>query len=133
LLTNVHYFFSTLHSMNKNYQSPKRRLFFSIMMATFMWVVLGDLVSMHIELIFGQNINWHHPFAKTQKNDGKTFKVKPEKKADHSGSQFKALASKQKIKVSSTGSHYHLFAFELKLKSQKYCSGSHLRGPPSLI
>ena len=119
--------------MKSRYQTPNRKLFFSIMMAAFMWVVLGDLVSMHIELIFGKNVNWHHPFAKTQKNDGKTFKVKSEKKAGHSTSHHDALVSKQKTGTGVSGSGLHLFVFELKSKSQKYCSDNHLRGPPSLV
>ena len=58
-------------------RAQKYRLYFSAMIFAFLWVIIGDLVNMHIHVITGKDLyGHHHPFAKTQKSEKKSFKVK---------------------------------------------------------
>ena len=62
------------------------------MMTAFLWVIIGDLVSFHIELIYGDKQNHsHQPFTKSQKDDGSTYKIKSKTK-DNSSKSKKLLS-----------------------------------------
>jgi hypothetical protein len=65
-------------------RGPKYRIFFSAMIFAFMWVIIGDLVSMHIKVIYGDDIQKHQPFSKTDKSGKKDFKVKSTKTSNYS-------------------------------------------------
>ena len=45
------------------------------MIFAFLWVIIGDLVSMHIRAICDNDIQQEQPFSKTQKSDKKSYKV----------------------------------------------------------
>jgi hypothetical protein len=67
----------------KNNKS-KYRLYFTAMVFAFLWVIIGDLVAMHIRVIAGIDLyGCHQPFAKTHKEQ-KNFKVKSHKTIDGS-------------------------------------------------
>jgi hypothetical protein len=103
------------------------------MMIAFMWVVIGDLVSIHMELIFGtKNINWHHPFAKTQKSDSKTFKVKTDKKSHHDGGPAVAILNEQQQNGFFESWMKQLYFVEPDMALHLPCPGMRMRGPPSL-
>jgi hypothetical protein len=56
-------------------RSKRKILLTSIIFFSFLWVVIGDLVAMHINVIYDVNIYELQPFAKTQKSDEKTYKT----------------------------------------------------------
>jgi hypothetical protein len=81
-------------------KSTRQKLYFSAMIFAFTWMIIGDLVSFHLELILGDNQNhWHHPFAKTQKNDSKTYKVKSQKTDDSSKSGHSSFIGEKPYKL----------------------------------
>ncbi len=52
------------------------RLYLVLMMFAFSWVVIGDLVQFHLDLILGKGMHvWHQPFTKAEKGSTKTLKV----------------------------------------------------------
>jgi len=118
--------------MTTGTKTIKQKLFFSAMVLAFAWVITGDLVSIHLEVIFGKKIDssWHHPFAKTHKDDS-TYKVKNHK----SDSQNKHLdfvheaweLSLFQLINKSTNRITQLFTAHYQ--QQNLC----LRGPPSLV
>jgi hypothetical protein len=58
-------------------RSVKKKIFFGILFFAFSWVVIGDLVQFHLDLIYGKNTSdWHQPFTKAEKSNVHTFKVK---------------------------------------------------------
>lgn len=64
---------------------PKYKLFFGAMIFAFLWVIIGDLVNMHIRVITGDDLYGHHqPYAKSNKTDKKSFKVKDKKAGNDS-------------------------------------------------
>ncbi len=70
--------------MKPKMRSAKHYFFLTIMITAFSWVIIGDLVSFHMELLYGDKYQNHHqPFTKTQKDDSRTLKVK-EKTKDQS-------------------------------------------------
>ncbi|MCK5857002.1 MAG: hypothetical protein KAG64_05900 [Bacteroidales bacterium] len=121
--------------MTTGTKTIKQKLFFSTMILAFMWVVVGDLISIHLDVIFDEQVdsNWHHPFAKTHKDDGKTYKVKSHKIDSASKSNHFAFVGNkysELIKVSSTFNYYQNYCNLLSF--QKY-NIPLLRGPPSLV
>ncbi len=65
-------------------KKSRYRLYFTAMIFAFLWVIIGDLVAMHIRVIAGIDLyGCHQPFAKTHK-DQKNFKVKNHKSVDNS-------------------------------------------------
>ena len=66
-------------------RTTKEKIFFGILFFAFSWVVIGDLVQFHLDLIYGKNTSdWHQPFTKAPK--GAVYKKVNEKvKEDHSG------------------------------------------------
>lgn len=56
-------------------RSKRKILLTSIIFFSFLWVVIGDLVAMHINVIYDVDIYELQPFAKTQKSDEKTYKI----------------------------------------------------------
>lgn len=55
-------------------KSFKNRLLFSIMIFAFLWVIIGDLVSMHINVIYNVNIQNEQPYIKSDKSSTKVKK-----------------------------------------------------------
>ena len=60
-------------------KTTKYKLFLASMVFAFMWVIIGDLVSMHIHIIYDKDIAHHQPFTKTHKSDKHSFKVDSKK------------------------------------------------------
>ena len=103
------------------------------MITSFMWVIIGDLVSFHLQLIYGDKSGaLHQPFTKTSKNDTQTFKVKDHNKdhsqknkhyfstTDNSTLLLNCFYKSQKTDKSLSILNYHLFR------------KPSLRGPPVL-
>jgi hypothetical protein len=58
-------------------------MYFAAMIFALMWVVIGDLVEMHIHVIYGQDLyDSHQPYTKSKKADHQAFKVKTQKSLD---------------------------------------------------
>ena len=61
------------------------------MLFAFTWVIISDLVGMHINVICNIDIYDNHPFAKTQKSDKKSSKVKKDKNGDDDEALYNLL------------------------------------------
>jgi len=59
-------------------KTSKYKLFLCVMIFSFVWVIIGDLVAMHIKVIHDVDIN-RSPFSKTQKPDSKIYKSQKSK------------------------------------------------------
>ncbi|GEM_PF-5341669 len=54
----------------------RERLFLAVLMFAFSWVVVGDLVQFHLDLIYSHAAHsWHQPFTKADGDHGKTLKT----------------------------------------------------------
>ena len=62
--------------------SAKYKVFLSVMIFSFLWVIIGDLVAMHIRVIYDVDIQSQYPFSKTHKTDGKIYKTQKNKSSD---------------------------------------------------
>lgn len=119
--------------MTTGAKTIKQKLFFSTMVLAFMWVIIGDLVTIHLEVYFGKKINtcWHNPLAKTHKDDNSTFKVKNHKSDSQSkhldfDNETWVLSLFQSVGISINSiAHY----FTAHPQPQRIF----LRGPPSFI
>jgi len=56
--------------------SGRNILFSAITMFAFLWVIIGDLVAMHINVIYNVDVYNVQPYAKTKKSDEKCLKLK---------------------------------------------------------
>jgi len=113
-------------------KSPKRFWILSIMLFAFSWVIIGDLVSFHIELLYGNKIHgFQQPYTKTQKDSSKTFKVKVKVKDDHSGFKNLSLVKQNALKAFGFVRRA-IFVVEKERFLQVLVKGSVCRrGPPS--
>ena len=119
--------------MTTGTKTIKQKLFFSAMVLAFMWVIIGDLVTIHLEVYFGKKVkgDWHQPYSKTHKDDTATYKVKTHK-TDGSNKHLDfddetwALSIFHTSNKSSNFIIYHFTAHQ----QQK---SLFLRGPPSLV
>jgi hypothetical protein len=118
--------------MNKTgRKSAKHLFFFSIMLFTFSWVVIGDLVSFHIELIYGDKLHGlHQPFTKTQKDSSQTFKVKEKVKDNSSHSKVLPDSFGQELKTNVCSHATKLYVIQKILRSVSFTETVLLRGPP---
>jgi len=66
--------------------TSKYNLVLSVMIFSFLWVIIGDLVAMHAKLIYDVDIQDQSPFAKTQKSDKKVYQVQKNKASDDDNS-----------------------------------------------
>jgi len=107
---------------------------FSAMVISFLWVIIGDLVSIHLKVYFGDTHSecQHHPFAKTNKSDTKYFKVKDHKSKDDSAVDHLSFISSisLKINIPITVDFYNSQIIDLSI-SEILVSVSQ-RGPPSI-
>ena len=119
--------------MTTKTKSIKQKLFFSAMIMAFLWVIIGDLVSIHLNVIYGETkSDWHQPLAKTQKTEKKTYKV-----GSHNSSDYSKL-----LHLSFIGENiYTLRIVSTKIANYTINTKSfqtfesltyYLRGPPSL-
>ena len=69
------------------------------MIFSFLWVIIGDLVAMHIRVIYGVDIQGQSPFSKTNKSDKKVYKVSKSKTSDFSTDLGTALVSESNKRV----------------------------------
>jgi len=120
--------------MTNESKSIRQKMFFSAMVIAFMWVITGDLVAFHLELIYGKaSNNWHQPYAKTHKDDVKVFKVKTQKADNSSKSKqlhFLIAKSFENYIVS------QLISFSVAssgITQVVEVESRTLRGPPSLV
>ena len=107
------------------------RLYFAIMIFAFLWVIIGDLVAMHIRVIAGVDLfGCHQPFAKTHKEQ-KSFKVKNYKTAGNSNISGSAFINESRTIVTlfCKGINIELNTI-LDFKIQEYSPQISLRGPP---
>ena len=114
-------------------KSIKQKLYLSAMIIAFTWMIIGDLVSFHLELILGDNQNhWHHPFAKTQKNDSKTYKVKSHKTDGFSKSGHFSFIGEKPYKLIINLDEYSIYHVNIRTHLfDKICT-LFLQGPPVL-
>jgi len=111
----------------------RNRMYFTAMIFALMWVVIGDLVAMHIHVITGQDLyDCHQPYTKSKKADHKTFKIKTQKSIDFSNmglafSEFNSQIDKVYFSL--------IEVFNVSIKTP-FVSSRHLyscafRGPPA--
>jgi len=118
--------------MTTGTKTIKQKLFFSAMVLAFMWVITGDLVSIHLEVIFGKQVDssWHHPLAKTHKDDGATFKVKQHK--SDSGNKHLDFTNEAEYLPITLSKENLATSTLLQFTLHQYQQNLFLRGPPSL-
>ena len=80
-------------------KSKKRILLSGIMIFAFMWVIIGDLVAMHVNVICDIDIFNQHPFAKTNKSDEKNYKTNNSKTSDDNLFLFLFFIKEQPISL----------------------------------
>jgi len=118
--------------MTKQTKSIKQKLFFSAMVLAFMWVIIGDLVAIHLELIYGnKNSNWHQPYTKTHKDDQQTYKVKTQKTDGSSKVKHHSFISSSTSKTHIALQDYHYYNINTQLLHSQHLGLRYLRGPPS--
>ncbi len=70
------------------------------MIFAFLWVIIGDLVNMHVRVITGKDLYGHHqPFSKTHKSNGKSYKVGSKKVEKTTGGNFVSLFLSEAIQA----------------------------------
>ena len=101
------------------------------MIFAFLWVIIGDLVSMHIRVICDSDIQQHQPFSKTQKSDKKSFKVDSKKvaKVTKSDNSILFLSESAQARFLRSTKDF-LYWFVPKLIAQNDSSPSQGRAPP---
>jgi len=119
--------------MTTGTKTIKQKLFFSAMILAFMWVITGDLVSIHLKVIFGEKVdsNWHHPLAKTQKDDS-TYKVLKHKADGSSKVKHLSFIGSHTIKISYASQDYHYYDANTQILHFQDVGFLFLRGPPSV-
>jgi len=111
--------------------SVKYKAFLSVMIFLFLWIIIGDLVAMHIRVIYNVDIQSQYPFGKTHKADGKTYKTQKNKSSDDNHLlhlNFFVFNNNTSTNLSKLENTDFEFISELKPKyKQNYISG---RAPP---
>ncbi len=112
-------------------RTSKYKIFLSVMILSFLWVIIGDLVAMHIKLIYDVDIQSQYPFTKTQKTDSKTYKTQKNKSSDDNQIlylDFFVISSNTSVNLYEFKNTNFKFISELKSKyKQNYILG---RSPP---
>ncbi len=107
------------------------KILLSIMIIAFTWVIIGDLVNMHMKLIYKKDLNKHNTYyTKSHKSDKKDylFGSKIQKKAKDFGN-----TANNTFNFNISVNYTNVFIAEiLNLKTNKLHSSLLLRGPPSL-
>lgn len=121
---------------------PEKKVskFIEMLMAfAIFWMVIGDLITYHQQVIFGVNyFDTHNPFTKPKsKDDGKTFSFKQHKVTDKSGGGFSIFTAGILQENGQTNflSSQRLFVHEhiLPHKILQLSLSSLLRAPPLLF
>ena len=106
---------------------------FTAMVVSFLWVIIGDLVSIHIKVYFGDTHSecQHHPFAKTNKGDTKYFKVKDHKAKDDSSINHLVFIASNSLSLNTLKSfdvrNYQIIDLSIRLNITSISQ----RGPPT--
>ena len=120
--------------MTTGAKTIKQKLFFSAMIIAFMWVITGDLVSIHLKVIFGEKIDssWHHPFAKTHKDDS-TYKVQNHKTDGSSKVKHLSFIGSHTTDIKLAANEYQYHNSNTQILHLQDVGFLFLRGPPSLV
>ncbi len=106
---------------------------FTAMVVSFLWVIIGDLVSIHLKVYFGDKYSecQHHPFAKTNKGDTKYFKVKDHKSKDDSSINHLVFIASNSININ-TLKAFDFYNYQIiDLSIHKILVSVSQRGPPA--
>jgi len=107
---------------------------FTAMVVSFLWVIIGDLVSIHLKVYFGDTHSecQHHPFAKTHKSDTKVLKVKDQKSKGDSSANHLVFIESSSINLTPlvATEFYTSQIIELSLRQTLVLVSQ--RGPPSI-
>jgi len=111
----------------------KQKLFYSAMVFAFMWVITGDLVSIHLKVIFGDKVksDWHQPYTKTHKDDS-TYKVQKSKTDGSSKVKHLSFIGSDVLRFSLTSNDYNYQNSNTQILRLQKLGFLFLRGPPSL-
>jgi len=121
---------------------PEKKVskFIEMLMAfAIFWMVIGDLITYHQQVIFGVNyFDTHNPFTKPKsKDDGKTISFKPFKVADKSDGGFSSVHAgvlRKEAQKHILNSHYvSVLRFISRYKVLQMSLSGTLRGPPTLL
>ncbi|MBZ0243865.1 MAG: hypothetical protein K8F24_11660 [Bacteroidales bacterium] len=119
---------------------PEKKVskFIEVLMAfAIFWMVIGDLITYHQQVIFGVNyFDTHKPFTKPKsKDDGKTISFKQHKVADKSDGGFSSVHAGVLLKEAQKhilSSHYvSALHFISRYKALQMNLSGTLRGPPA--
>jgi len=119
--------------MTTGTKTIKQKLFFSAMILAFMWVITGDLVSIHLKVIFGDKVksDWHQPYAKTHKDDS-TYKVQKHKTDGSSKIKHFSFITSNIINISLASRNYHYYDANTQILHFQDVGFLSLRGPPTV-
>ena len=112
---------------------PRRyKIFLSVMIFAFLWVIIGDLVNMHVRVFTGKDLYGHHqPFAKAHKHDKNVFKVKTQKSSNNVNKiDSSKFLSKTLQATFIRNTKDFLYWFVPKLIAENNSSSSQGRAPP---
>ncbi|MDY0075642.1 MAG: hypothetical protein RBR87_00080 [Bacteroidales bacterium] len=121
---------------------PEKRVskFIEMLMAfAIFWMVIGDLITYHQQVIFGVNyFDTRNPFTKPKsKDDGKTISFKQFKVTDKSDGGFSIVHAgilHKEAQKHSLNSHYvSVMRFISRYKGLLMSLSGNLRGPPTLF
>ncbi len=108
------------------------KILLSTMIIAFMWVIIGDLVNMHMKLIYKKDLNKHNTYyTKSHKSDKKDylFASKTLKDTNDFGN-----TANNSFNFNISVNYTNLFFAEIvNFNKNKLYSSLLLRGPPSLI
>ena len=107
---------------------------FTAMVVSFLWVIIGDLVSIHLKVYFGDTHSecQHHPFAKTHKSDTKVLKVKDHKSKEDSSTNHSSFIASNLININPLiATAFCDFQF-IDLSVNRILISVSQRGPPTI-
>lgn len=108
-----------------------RKILLSTMIISFMWVIIGDLVNMHMKLIYKKDIYAHNTYyTKSHKSDKKNYKVSSKNLKKISLDFANSTNLFSNINISYTEL---LFSEIENIKITNLHISLLLRGPPALI
>ncbi len=117
--------------MDSNKHISKYNTYIGIMIFAFLWVIIGDLVAMHIRVISDNNLNNSHiPYAKVQKVDKKCFKFNKKQKdtlSDDDSNSFILVDNYKKTLKNNNISNFRVAENDI---NNFILSNNLLRGPP---
>lgn len=113
----------------KEMKSFKKKLFFSLMIFTFSWVIIGDLVSMHLRVIY--NIDIHNSQTFTKKDN--SVKIK-KGKSDFGNTILLSFLTETNKPSLANNSFFFIISFieKLNIFSSEIIKLSIGRAPPTI-